>query len=95
MVRRESFLRRRESVEFSASIYERSGSIDQGTRGYCMWQYGEKGWVVIKKRCQPGHHCGPPPREKGKFVGEIKRKFCVVDVHDRSALSGSFKPFRS
>jgi hypothetical protein len=58
--------------------YEGVGGVAQGgQRGYCVWQYGDKDWVVIKTQSQEGFYCGDPPPEKGAFKGEIKRKFCV------------------
>jgi hypothetical protein len=76
---------------FNESFKESMASAHLGARGYCVWQYGDQGWVIIKRRCRRGHHPGQPPAEKGKYKGEIKRKFCVpIAAHHMTSGAALF-----
>ena len=45
--------------------------------GLTLWQYTADGWAVKKSEPEPGYQQGPPPREPGRFVGELRRTPCV------------------
>ena len=49
-----------------------SGHTPKG--GLTLWQYTADGWAVKKAEPEPGYGPGAPPREPGRFVGELRRR---------------------
>ncbi len=44
--------------------------------GYTLWEYRSGSWVVKKPGHGEGYHPGSPPKQEGRFEGEIVRKPC-------------------
>ncbi len=43
---------------------------------YALWEYRSGSWVVKSPGDAAGYHAGNPPAQKGRFEGEIVRKYC-------------------
>jgi hypothetical protein len=48
--------------------------------GYALWAFQAGAWVVQKVDCGEGYWAGDPPRQAGKFEGEIVKKACEPDL---------------
>ena len=52
-----------------------TGHSVRGT-GYCVWQWKDNRWVMVKNRCAPA--CVPQePMSNGRFKGQFRAVICI------------------
>lgn len=52
---------------------------------YALWEYRSGSWVVKRPAGAEGFQAGSPPAQKGRFEGEIVRKYCEPVLGPASA----------
>jgi hypothetical protein len=62
----------------------RSGHSSTGG-GYALWVFRGGVWTVQKLECGEGYQAGDPPRQQGRFEGEVVKKACEPDLSSTSS----------